>query len=313
MPLNIPQGYSRYRRDIALPLPEGAIPVFREVINIIAGQADAREIYEHFKRHFSAAAGQQYVRSSSESWASGDLANDMEVASANTPQFLSAFYDAIEALRPGSAYDLPTLQDINDICRQEAVGFEIHPPDIVPRHVMIAGALSGAFQAASNALQAWEAMEKQKVEIVPRRELPAAFDVAITVAGPEREFARALAQHLEAAGLAVFYDEFYPEHLWGQNLADAFDDIFRKKSRFCVMFVSRASADREWTNHERQSALARALKERGKAYVLPVRVDDTELPGLPSTIGWLSLRELGIDKIARLLVIKVRNARSRGA
>jgi len=283
------------------------------MINIIAGQGEAREIYEHFKRHFSAAAGQEYVRSSDEGWASTDLSSDMQAASANTPLFLSAFYDGIEALGPSTPYDLPTLDDINNLCRRTGVGFEIQPPNIVPRHVVMSQAVSNVFKAASGALRAWEEMEKQKADEIVRRELPDSFDVAITVAGPEREHARTLAQQLEAAGVVVFYDEFFPEDLWGRNLSDTFDDIFRKKSRFCVMFISRAYADREWTNHERQSALARALKERGKAYILPVRVDDTELPGLPSTIGYLSLRELGIDAIARLLINKVRSARERGA
>lgn len=79
------------------------------------------------------------------------------------------------------------------------------------------------------------------------------------------------------------------------------------------MFVSRAYADREWTNHERQSALARAMKERGKTYVLPIRVDDTDLPGLPPTVGYVSLRDRSIEEIADLLVKKVRNNRRSGA
>lgn len=305
----MPEGYSRYARHLTSPLPIGAVDAFREMINIIAGQGDAREIYEHFKRYFSAAAGQGYVRSSDEGWASTDLSTDMEAASANTPLFLSAFYDAIEALRPSAMYDLPALEEINDLCRRTRVGFEIQPPNIVPKHVVVSQAVSNVFKAASGTLRAWKEFETQKAAETVHPELPDSFDVAITVAGPDREHARALAKRLEAAGVAVFYDEFFPGDLWGRNLSDTFDEIFRKKSRFCVMFISRAYAAREWTNHERQSALARALKERGKAYVLPVRVDDTELPGLPSTIGYLSLRELGIDAIARLLINKVRSAR----
>lgn len=36
----------------------------------------------------------------------------------------------------------------------------------------------------------------------------------------------------------VFYDDFYSEMLWGKNLVVFFDDIYRKGSRFCVMFIS---------------------------------------------------------------------------
>jgi len=53
-----------------------------------------------------------------------------------------------------------------------------------------------------------------------------------------------------------------------------FYEIYSKRARFCVMFVSRDYLDREWTNHERQSAQERMLREKGKEYILPVRVDD---------------------------------------
>ena len=55
------------------------------------------------------------------------------------------------------------------------------------------------------------------------------------------------------------------------------------------MFVSKDYAERVWTNHERQSAQERMLRERGRDYVLPVRVDGTELPGLTTTIAYLPI------------------------
>jgi hypothetical protein len=38
---------------------------------------------------------------------------------------------------------------------------------------------------------------------------------------------------------------------------------------------------------------------------LPIRVDNTDLDGLPSNIGYLSI-ELGVGKIAELLIAKLR-------
>jgi hypothetical protein len=68
--------------------------------------------------------------------------------------------------------------------------------------------------------------------------LPSNFDVAISFAGTERELAEKLAEILRAAGIAVFYDNFYPEHLWGKNLTAFLDEIYRKRAKFCVVFVS---------------------------------------------------------------------------
>ena len=47
--------------------------------------------------------------------------------------------------------------------------------------------------------------------------IPDAFDVAISFAGTEREHAQRLAETVRDAGYAVFYDDFYPEQLWGKN------------------------------------------------------------------------------------------------
>jgi hypothetical protein len=70
--------------------------------------------------------------------------------------------------------------------------------------------------------------------------LPSNFDVAISFAGSERELAEALANKIQAAGFAVFYDNFYPEHLWGKDLSAFLDEIYRKRAKHCVVFVSTA-------------------------------------------------------------------------
>ena len=134
--------------------------------------------------------------------------------------------------------------------------------------------------------------------------LPETFDVAISFAGTERAEAEKLAGVLREAGYSVFYDNFYPEQLWGKNLAVFFDEIFRKRARFCVMFVSTEYRDRKWTIHEARSAQARALEEKGNEYILPIRVDDIELEGLLPTIGYVPITT-GIERIGDMLVKKL--------
>jgi hypothetical protein len=138
----------------------------------------------------------------------------------------------------------------------------------------------------------------------PSPTLPDSFDVAVSFAGPERESARQLAEILRAGGYAVFYDDFFPEQLWGKNLQVFFDEIFRKKARFCVMFVSKEYQQRVWTNHEARSAQARALEEKGNEYILPIQVDGTELEGLLPTIGYIPIG-IGIEKIGEMLINKL--------
>ncbi len=136
--------------------------------------------------------------------------------------------------------------------------------------------------------------------------VPSNFDVAISVAEPDKRHARELAEQIRAAGFAVFYYEFYPEYLWGKNLTITFDEIFRKRSRFCVMFVSKDYRDRVWTSHEMRSAHARAVEEKGNEYILPIRIDDTELDGLLPTISYLPI-DMGIKEIGDLLIKKLQS------
>ena len=46
------------------------------------------------------------------------------------------------------------------------------------------------------------------------------------------------------------------------------------------------------------------LKEKGNEYILPIKVEDVELPGIPTTIGYLPI-EMGIDTIAEVLLKKL--------
>jgi TIR domain len=135
--------------------------------------------------------------------------------------------------------------------------------------------------------------------------LPSNFDVAISFAGTERALAEQLAEKLRAAGIAVFYDYFYAEHLWGKNLTAFLDEIYGKKAKYCVVFVSKEYRDRKWTIHELRSAQAKALEQKGQEYILPVKVDDTELDGLPSNVGYVDV-SIGIDRIAEMLISKLR-------
>lgn len=133
------------------------------------------------------------------------------------------------------------------------------------------------------------------------------FDVAISFAGSDRALAEELAEIVRTAGYRVFYDNFYPEMLWGKDLPVFFDEIYRKRSRFCVIFVSAEYLQRMWTNHERESAVARQMKERTE-YILPIQVDDSELPGVAPTVGHMNMKDRTVKEIAELLIEKLRAA-----
>ena len=130
------------------------------------------------------------------------------------------------------------------------------------------------------------------------------YDVCLSFAGEERPYVEMVARGLKDRGVRVFYDEDEKVKVWGKDLAEHFDHIYRAASRYCVMFVSAAYAAKPWTRHERRSALARALVDDGE-YVLPARFDDTDLPGLRPTVAWIDLREVAPATLVKFLLEKI--------
>lgn len=130
------------------------------------------------------------------------------------------------------------------------------------------------------------------------------YDVALSFASEERKIAEALAKAIKALGFKVFYDGHEKAMIWGKNLFEYLNDIYFKRARLCVILVSESYANRIWTNHERRSAQARALQQT-EEYILPIRIDNTDLPGFPNTIAYLQYTDHSIDEIATLIAAKL--------
>jgi TIR domain len=130
------------------------------------------------------------------------------------------------------------------------------------------------------------------------------YDVALSFAGEDRNYVEQIAQLLRSRGVRVFYDEFMTADMWGEDLYVLLDEIYRKKSRFTVVFASKNYVKKVWTSHERQSAQARALNEPG-AYLLPVRLDDSEIPGIRPTVAYVDARKISPERLVDLIEQKL--------
>ncbi|MCL4251581.1 MAG: TIR domain-containing protein [Anaerolineae bacterium] len=134
------------------------------------------------------------------------------------------------------------------------------------------------------------------------------FDIALSCAGEDTAYVDLVADCLKANGTRVFYYKF--DHaqidLWGKDLYVHLDEIYRKKARYCVMFLSKAYAQKLWTTHERRSAQARAF-QASKEYILPVRFDDTEIPGIVSTIGYVNANRMTPQELCQQIIEKLKS------
>jgi hypothetical protein len=130
------------------------------------------------------------------------------------------------------------------------------------------------------------------------------YDIAVSFAGEDRAIVESFVCELKKAGVKVFYDAWEQASLWGKDLVQHLDKVYRQSARFCIVFVSRDYAKKAWTSHELRSAQARSFAENTE-YILPVRLDDTELPGLPPTIGYLDLKNIDVPTLASLVLRKL--------
>ncbi len=63
-------------------------------------------------------------------------------------------------------------------------------------------------------------------------------------------------------------------------------------------------AKKLWTRHELKQAQARAFREK-QEYILPIRLDDTEVPGITETIGYIDLRHDSLETVVSAVFKKL--------
>lgn len=123
------------------------------------------------------------------------------------------------------------------------------------------------------------------------------WQVALSFAGKERQYAERLAVALRERDISVFYDRFVDPGSIRHDLEGYLHRIYTDSSRYSVILISCAYLSGHWPMHE-----WRALQEKHQNgipdYIIPVRLDDTELPGLSEPLPFLDLREASVDQIA---------------
>lgn len=130
------------------------------------------------------------------------------------------------------------------------------------------------------------------------------YDIAVSFAGESRVYVEKFVSKIKSLGYSVFYDQDQMAKLWGEDLVDVFHHVYSQEARYIILFVDVHYVQKHWTDLERRSAQEAAL-QRAQAYVLPIRLDDAVLPGIPATTGYLDSRELGLDRIVEAVQEKI--------
>jgi hypothetical protein len=130
------------------------------------------------------------------------------------------------------------------------------------------------------------------------------YDFGLSFAGEDRQYAQDLADRLRVDGINIFYDRDEEAELWGQDLYQRFQKIYGEECRFFIPFISSNYLAKKWPKHELKQAQARDFKSDIE-YILPLRLDDSLLPGLNETTGYIDLREKSISEVAELCAKKL--------
>jgi tetratricopeptide (TPR) repeat protein len=80
--------------------------------------------------------------------------------------------------------------------------------------------------------------------------------------------------------------------------------IYRDKSSYCLVLVSKHYKEKRYSKHEWRSAEERALLTPDKDYILLVQLDDTKLDGQFETMGYVDGRTTTARTISRLVFEK---------
>lgn len=130
------------------------------------------------------------------------------------------------------------------------------------------------------------------------------YEVVLSFAGEDRTYVFAVAEVLKKNDVALFYDNYEEVELWGKNLVEHLHKVYSSLGRFCVMFISQYYAEKVWPSHERRSAFEKAIESK-EEYILPVRFDDTQIPGLHKHIGYVDLRKKAPEELAAMILKKL--------
>jgi hypothetical protein len=127
------------------------------------------------------------------------------------------------------------------------------------------------------------------------------YDVTLSFASDNRVYVDEVAAGLRQAGVKVFCYTNEEAKGWGEDLADYLADVYENRARYCVVFFSKAYAEKIWTIYELKSAQRRAFRDNAR-YVFPVRFDETPIPRSLRGLKFINLGKKTPQQLVSLIV-----------
>ena len=130
------------------------------------------------------------------------------------------------------------------------------------------------------------------------------FSVALSFPGEKRDYVKKVVAELRQLKIPrdnIFYDGFYTAELTVPNLDTYLQEIYQNDAELIVIFISAEYEKKEWCGLEWR-AIRDIIKRRRDEDIMPLRFDDTNVPGLFSLDGYVDLRDRDPETVADLIM-----------
>lgn len=114
------------------------------------------------------------------------------------------------------------------------------------------------------------------------------------------ELRRLLDDELKQTDQEIFYDDDYAHEAAGQNMDTWLQTIYRDQSELVAVFLCDKYIEKKWCGVEWGAINELSHKDRRR--VLPIRFNDTPIPGVPSMQGYINAENKTPEEVAKLIV-----------
>src|SRR6185436_14948287 len=128
------------------------------------------------------------------------------------------------------------------------------------------------------------------------------FRIALSFPGEHRPFVERVAERLAAAvgRERVLYDDYYEAEFARPDLDTYLQRLYHDESELIAVFLCSEYEAKEWCGLEWRAV--RDLIKRRASAIMPLRFDDTAIPGLFSIDGYASIDGRSPEDIAALIL-----------
>ncbi len=135
------------------------------------------------------------------------------------------------------------------------------------------------------------------------------IDVAITYSSKQEYYVSKVATYLKRSGIEVFYLPFEKANIIGEDLIVYLSRVYKEWAELCVMFISKEYVEGAWPKLELKNALERQLTQ-DSSYILPIRFDDSIVPGLSESIFYLRTNDYTEEELSEIIAKKFKKLKN---